>query len=81
MKAARYLNWRINRQVNAEDTALIARVQQGMASRSFSVGPLSRQGGLPAPLLPRGCATLIPEARQRTARPRAGMEPQPHEPE
>ena len=24
MKAARYLNWRINRQVNKEDTALIA---------------------------------------------------------
>jgi phenylpropionate dioxygenase-like ring-hydroxylating dioxygenase large terminal subunit len=41
MRAARYLNWRINRQVNAEDTALIARVQQGMASRSFTVGPLS----------------------------------------
>src|SRR3546814_4317133 len=36
MKAARYLNWRINRQVNAEDTELIARVQQGMASRSRS---------------------------------------------
>jgi phenylpropionate dioxygenase-like ring-hydroxylating dioxygenase large terminal subunit len=41
MKAARYLNWRINRQVNAEDTALITRVQEGMASHSFSVGPLS----------------------------------------
>lgn len=41
MRAARYLNWRINRQVNAEDTALIARVQQGMESRSFSMGPLS----------------------------------------
>ena len=41
MKAARYLNWRINREVNAEDTALITRVQAGMASRSFSVGPLS----------------------------------------
>ncbi len=41
MKAARYLNWRINRQVNAEDTVLITRVQQGMASRSFSAGPLS----------------------------------------
>jgi phenylpropionate dioxygenase-like ring-hydroxylating dioxygenase large terminal subunit len=41
MRAARYLNWRINRQVNAEDTALITRVQQGMASRSFSMGPLS----------------------------------------
>jgi phenylpropionate dioxygenase-like ring-hydroxylating dioxygenase large terminal subunit len=43
MRAARYLNWRINRQVNAEDTVLIERVQQGMASRSFSVGPLSEQ--------------------------------------
>ena len=41
MRAARYLNWRINRQVNAEDTVLITRVQQGMASRSFSMGPLS----------------------------------------
>ncbi len=40
MRAARYLNWRINRQVNAEDTALIQRVQDGMASHSFSVGPL-----------------------------------------
>ncbi|KPF73485.1 2Fe-2S ferredoxin [alpha proteobacterium AAP81b] len=40
MRAARYLNWRINRQVNAEDTALITRVQQGMASASFSQGPL-----------------------------------------
>ncbi|MFZ1742353.1 MAG: aromatic ring-hydroxylating dioxygenase subunit alpha [Pontixanthobacter sp.] len=41
MRAARYLNWRINRQVNAEDTALITRVQQGMDSASFSMGPLS----------------------------------------
>lgn len=42
MKAARYLNWRINRQVNAEDTALIARVQQGMASSLYTPGPLGR---------------------------------------
>ncbi len=41
MRAARYLNWRINRQVNAEDTLLITRVQQGMASQSFTMGPLS----------------------------------------
>ncbi len=41
MKAARYLNWRINREVNAEDTMLIARVQAGMQSQSFTVGPLS----------------------------------------
>jgi carnitine monooxygenase subunit len=41
MRAARYLNWRINRQVNKEDTALIARVQAGMNSSSYSVGPLS----------------------------------------
>jgi len=39
--AARYLNWRINRQVNAEDTVLIERVQAGMASSSYVSGPLS----------------------------------------
>ena len=40
MKAARYLNWRINRRVNAEDTALIARVQKGMESAAYVPGPL-----------------------------------------
>jgi len=40
MKAARYLNWRINRRVNAEDTELITRVQHGMASPSYVAGPL-----------------------------------------
>jgi phenylpropionate dioxygenase-like ring-hydroxylating dioxygenase large terminal subunit len=40
-RAARYLNWRINRQVNAEDTTLIERVQAGMASSSYVSGPLS----------------------------------------
>ncbi len=42
MKAARYLNWRINREVNAEDTAIINRVQDGMASSSFTSGPLAK---------------------------------------
>jgi phenylpropionate dioxygenase-like ring-hydroxylating dioxygenase large terminal subunit len=42
MRAARYLNWRINRRVSAEDKALIERVQTGMGSRSFSPGPLGR---------------------------------------
>jgi len=42
VRAARYLNWRINRQVNAEDTVLIARVQAGMMSSSYSSGPLSK---------------------------------------
>ncbi|HWE45152.1 MAG TPA: aromatic ring-hydroxylating dioxygenase subunit alpha [Caulobacteraceae bacterium] len=41
-KAARYLNWRINRQVNKEDTALIARVQAGMGSSSYTTGPLAK---------------------------------------
>jgi phenylpropionate dioxygenase-like ring-hydroxylating dioxygenase large terminal subunit len=41
-RAARYLNWRINRQVNAEDTTLIARVQAGMSSSSYSSGPLAK---------------------------------------
>jgi carnitine monooxygenase subunit len=40
MKAARYLNWRINRRVNAEDSELITRVQRGMASASYEPGPL-----------------------------------------
>jgi carnitine monooxygenase subunit len=65
MKAARYLNWRINRQVNAEDTALIARVQAGMESRSYMPGPLGK-----SEVCLRGFAqklrTLIPEARGAT---------------
>ena len=40
MKAVRYLNWRINRRVNAEDTELITRVQNGMQSASYEAGPL-----------------------------------------
>ena len=62
MKAARYLNWRINRQVNAEDTQLVTRVQQGMASRSFTAGPL---GAAEVSLrsFGRKLRNLIPEAR------------------
>ena len=41
MRAVRYLNWRINRRVSAEDKWLIDRVQAGMASSSYSSGPLS----------------------------------------
>ncbi len=63
MKAARYLNWRINRQVNTEDTALIARVQAGMESRAYAPGPLGK-----SEVCLRGFAqklrVLIPEARQ-----------------
>jgi phenylpropionate dioxygenase-like ring-hydroxylating dioxygenase large terminal subunit len=40
MQAVRYLNWRINRQVNKEDTDLINRVQAGMASSIYDVGVL-----------------------------------------
>jgi carnitine monooxygenase subunit len=65
MKAARYLNWRINRQVNAEDTALIARVQAGMASRHYAPGPLGN-----SEVCLRSFANklrrLIPEARLAT---------------
>jgi phenylpropionate dioxygenase-like ring-hydroxylating dioxygenase large terminal subunit len=62
MKAARYLNWRINRQVNTEDTELVARVQEGMASRSFTAGPLaSTEVSLRS--FGRKMRALIPEAR------------------
>ena len=40
MKLVRYANWRINRTVNAEDTHLIERVQQGMASKTYTAGPI-----------------------------------------
>ncbi|WP_310467546.1 aromatic ring-hydroxylating dioxygenase subunit alpha [Sphingomonas sp.] len=40
MKVVRYLNWRINRRVNAEDTELITRVQLGMQSPTYVAGPL-----------------------------------------
>jgi carnitine monooxygenase subunit len=40
MRVSRYLNWRINRRVNAEDTELITRVQKGMESASYEPGPL-----------------------------------------
>ena len=42
MKVARYLNWRINRKVNAEDTRLIKRVQEGMRTSAFQSGPLAK---------------------------------------
>ena len=62
MKAARHLNWRINRRVNAEDTELITRVQLGMQSPSYRPGPLGT-----SEVCLRSFATklrrLIPEAR------------------
>jgi phenylpropionate dioxygenase-like ring-hydroxylating dioxygenase large terminal subunit len=68
MKAARYLNWRINRQVNAEDTDLVGRVQAGMASQSFTVGPLARQEVALRRFNTRVRA-LIPQARLHHAPP------------
>jgi phenylpropionate dioxygenase-like ring-hydroxylating dioxygenase large terminal subunit len=62
MKAARYLNWRINRQVNAEDTALIARVQQGMASSLYRPGPLG-ESEICLRSFARKLRRIIPEAR------------------
>jgi phenylpropionate dioxygenase-like ring-hydroxylating dioxygenase large terminal subunit len=62
MRAARYLNWRINRRVNAEDTELITRVQLGMQSPTYKAGPLGT-----SEVCLRSFATklraLIPEAR------------------
>jgi phenylpropionate dioxygenase-like ring-hydroxylating dioxygenase large terminal subunit len=62
MRAARYLNWRINRRVSIEDKALIERVQTGMGSRSYTPGPLGR-----SEVALRGFAQhmrrLIPESR------------------
>jgi phenylpropionate dioxygenase-like ring-hydroxylating dioxygenase large terminal subunit len=43
MRAARYLNMRINRQVGLEDVELVEGVQHGLGSRSYRIGPLSRK--------------------------------------
>ena len=63
MRAARYLNWRINRRVNDEDTALIRRVQQGMASRSYRPGPLGKSEVCLRSFAQK-LRRLIPETRQ-----------------
>ncbi|HKH29058.1 MAG TPA: aromatic ring-hydroxylating dioxygenase subunit alpha [Sphingomicrobium sp.] len=62
MRAVRYLNWRINRKVNAEDTELLTRVQLGMQSPTYVAGPLGT-----SEVCLRSFATklrrMIPEAR------------------
>lgn len=62
MRATRYLNWRINRRVSIEDKALIERVQHGMASRSYTVGPLG-DGEVCLKSFGRRIRALFPEAR------------------
>ncbi len=70
MRAVRYLNWRINRTVSLEDKALIERVQHGMASRSYTVGPLG-DGEVSLLSFGRRLRELIPQARLHHA-PRPG---------
>ena len=65
MRAARYLNWRINRQVSLEDKALIERVQHGMQSRSYTVGPLG-DNEVALKSFGRRLRQLIPEAAHPT---------------
>jgi len=62
MKAARYLNWRINRRVNAEDTELITRVQLGMQSPTYAAGPLGTSE-VCLRSFARKLRRMIPEAR------------------
>lgn len=62
MKLVRYANWRINRMVNAEDTWLITSVQRGMASQSYTVGPIG-DSEVCLRSFARKIRGLIPEAR------------------
>jgi phenylpropionate dioxygenase-like ring-hydroxylating dioxygenase large terminal subunit len=75
MRVARYCNWRINRQVNAEDTVLIQRVQDGMVSGSYRVGPLA-DGEVALRSFGRRMRTLIPEVSD-PAPPPAGWSRRP----
>jgi phenylpropionate dioxygenase-like ring-hydroxylating dioxygenase large terminal subunit len=62
MRAARYLNWRINRRVSAEDKTLIERVQTGMQSRSYAPGPLGKNE-VSLRSFAKRMRDLIPESR------------------
>lgn len=62
MRAARYLNWRINRRVNAEDTELITRVQLGMQSPAYQAGPLGTSE-VCLRSFARKLRRMVPEAR------------------
>jgi carnitine monooxygenase subunit len=68
MRAARHLNWRINRRVNAEDTELITRVQLGMQSPSYKPGPLGTSEVCLRSFAQK-LRKLIPEARLAEAPP------------
>ncbi|HXS49542.1 MAG TPA: aromatic ring-hydroxylating dioxygenase subunit alpha [Sphingomicrobium sp.] len=68
MKAARYLNWRINRRVNAEDTELITRVQLGMQSPTYRPGPLGKSE-VCLRSFARRLRRMIPQARLEQAPP------------
>jgi phenylpropionate dioxygenase-like ring-hydroxylating dioxygenase large terminal subunit len=68
MKVARYLNWRINRRVNAEDTELITRVQLGMQSPAYKAGPLGTSEVCLRSFAQK-LRRLIPEARLDSAPP------------
>jgi phenylpropionate dioxygenase-like ring-hydroxylating dioxygenase large terminal subunit len=70
MRVARYCNWRINRQVNEEDRVLIERVQNGMASGSYRVGPLAA-GEVALRSFGKRLRELIPECNE-PAPPAAG---------
>jgi phenylpropionate dioxygenase-like ring-hydroxylating dioxygenase large terminal subunit len=74
MKLVRYANGRINRVVNAEDTWLIERVQQGMASHSYGAGPIGRSE-VCLRSFARKIRTLIPEARLHKAPPKGWSTP------
>jgi phenylpropionate dioxygenase-like ring-hydroxylating dioxygenase large terminal subunit len=63
MRAARYLNWRINRQVSVEDRKLIERVQAGMACDAYTVGPLG-ESEVCLRSFSRRMRELIPESRE-----------------
>jgi carnitine monooxygenase subunit len=69
MRATRFLNWRINRRVSLEDKALIERVQAGMASSSYSSGPLG-DGEVCLRSFARRMRDLIPESALPHAPPR-----------
>jgi phenylpropionate dioxygenase-like ring-hydroxylating dioxygenase large terminal subunit len=79
MRGCRYLNWRINRRVSLEDKALIERVQSGMASSGYTVGPLG-ENEVCLRNFGRRMRSLIPETRLHRPPPRGWSERRAQQP-
>ena len=64
-RAVQWINWRLNKLVLDEDIDIVDNVQQGLQTRGYACGPLSRREAAVAWFADRVRADLVPDARSR----------------